>query len=210
MVVVFDLDDTLYNEIDFVKSGFKEVASYLHNNSYYDFMINTFYKEGSGKIFDKLISKYSLKISVQKLIEIYRFHTPAIKIDSVTKDILSFTKNFPTALITDGHYIVQKNKFNVLDIGQYFQFVLFTDFFHTNKKEEKPFLMVMDYFDKEKDFVYIGDNPQKDFLTCKSLGWKTVRYKNPVGIYRDFQSNADFEVLKKEEIINILKNNDQL
>ena len=42
MVIVFDLDDTLYDEINFVKSGFKEIASYLNNECYYDFMINVF------------------------------------------------------------------------------------------------------------------------------------------------------------------------
>lgn len=62
MVVVFDLDDTLYDEIDFVKSGFKEISQYLDNNSYYDFMTNDFYENGSGKVFDNLIEKYDLDI----------------------------------------------------------------------------------------------------------------------------------------------------
>ena len=29
MIIVFDLDDTLYDEIDFVNNGFNEVANYL-------------------------------------------------------------------------------------------------------------------------------------------------------------------------------------
>tara|TARA_B100001093_G_C26764715_1_gene987337 strand:+ start:801 stop:992 length:192 start_codon:yes stop_codon:yes gene_type:complete len=29
LIIVFDLDDTLYNEIDFVNNGFNVVANYL-------------------------------------------------------------------------------------------------------------------------------------------------------------------------------------
>ena len=30
MILIFDLDDTLYKEKEFVKSGFKAVSRYLH------------------------------------------------------------------------------------------------------------------------------------------------------------------------------------
>jgi FMN phosphatase YigB (HAD superfamily) len=56
MVIVFDLDDTLYDEIDFVKSGFREISKYLGDEKYFNFMWEEFLKNGSGKIFDKLIN----------------------------------------------------------------------------------------------------------------------------------------------------------
>ena len=116
MVIVFDLDDTLYDEIDFVKSGFKEVAKYLADEKYNDFMIDLFYKEGSGKIFDRLIKKFNLDVNLQKLIEIYKFHYPNIFLPKESKELLDFSKSFKTALISDGHYIMQKNKFNRLKL----------------------------------------------------------------------------------------------
>ena len=61
MVIVFDLDDTLYDEIDFVKSGFLEVSEYLGDKKYFEFMWGEFVTNGSGKIFDKLIDKFSIK-----------------------------------------------------------------------------------------------------------------------------------------------------
>lgn len=204
MVIVFDLDDTLYDEIDFVKSGFKEVSLYLKHKDYYDFMLNVFKKEGSGKVFNRLIDKYDLNVSIQKLIEIYRFHTPSISLDDITKEVLTFTKKYDTALISDGHYVMQKNKFNALGLKDYIDLPVFTDFYQTCKPEEKAFKIIMEYF-PNNSFVYISDNPKKDFIAPNKLGWKSIRYKNPNGIYKDIQNNAMFEVSSKSEIIDCLK-----
>jgi len=202
MVIVFDLDDTLYDEIDFIKSGFKEVSNYLGNEKYFDFMWDEFLKNGSGKIFNKLIEEFNLSVSLNKLIEIYKFHFPDISLPRESKEILQFAKSYKTALISDGHYIMQKNKYNALNIN--LDYPIFTDFYHTKKPELKPFLMVMDKF-KDKNYIYISDNPKKDFLAPKKLGWITIRFKNPRGIYKDIKNNADFEVNSREEILEKLK-----
>lgn len=207
MVVVYDLDDTLYDEVDFVKSGFLEISEYLKQKSTYEFMYELFLKEGSGKIFNKLIEEYSLKTPLKRLIEIYRFHKPRISLDSTTLELLEFTKKFPTALISDGDYIMQKNKFEVLGLHRFIEYEIFTEFYHTKKPEKRAFLMVMDRFKSDR-YIYISDNPKKDFLAPKSLGWTTIRYKNPRGIYRDIENSADFEFEDKESILNKLKDID--
>ena len=202
MVIVFDLDDTLYDEIDFVKSGFREVSEFLGDKKYFDFMWDEFNKNGSGKIFNKLIEKFNLEISLNKLIEIYRFHFPKITLPNESKEILEFAKNYKTALITDGHYIMQKNKYNALKLK--LDYPIFTDFYHTKKPELKPFLMIMEKFPNE-EYIYISDNPKKDFLAPKKLGWNSIRFKNPNGIYKDLENNADIEVYSRSEILEKLK-----
>jgi len=204
MVIVFDLDDTLYDEIEFVKSGFLEISRYLGDLKYYDFMLGEFYRSGSEKIFNKLIEKFKLNVSLNKLIEIYRFHKPLITLPKDTKKILDFTKNFETALISDGNYITQQNKFFTLNLDKYIKFPIFTDFYHTKKPELKAFKMVMDKFPNEK-YIYVSDNPKKDFIAPKKLNWLTIRFKNPNGIYKDIKSNADVEVYSREEILDKLK-----
>jgi hypothetical protein len=32
-----------------------------------------------------------------------------------------------------------------------------------------------------------------------------IRYKNPIGIYRDFENDTDYEVESREDIIDILR-----
>lgn len=205
MIIVFDLDDTLYDEIDFVKSGFKEISKYLANDSYYNFMLNDFYQNGSGKVFNNLIDRFELDISLQKLIEIYRFHQPKIVLPKESIDLLKFLENYKTALISDGFYLMQKNKYKALELEQYIDYPIFTDFYHTNKPELKPFKMIMKYFKDEKEFIYISDNPKKDFIAPNKLGWKSIRYKNPVGIYKYYKSDATYEVESKTKILEILK-----
>ena len=203
MVIVFDLDDTLYDEIDFVKSGFLEVSEYLGDRRYFEFMWSEFVTNGSGKIFDKLIDKFSIKEDITKLIEIYRFHTPRITLPSSSKKVLKYALNYKSAIITDGHYITQKNKYQALGLDKYIDLPIFTDFYHTKKPELKPFKMVMEKF-ADSEYIYISDNPKKDFIAPKELGWKTLRYKNPNGIYRNIENNADIEVYSREEILKVL------
>jgi putative hydrolase of the HAD superfamily len=194
MVIVFDLDDTLYDEIDFVKSGFLEVSKYLKNEKFFDFMWEEF-KKGNKKVFDTLIKKFNLNIKVEKLIEIYRFHNPNIFLPN--KKLASYAD----AIITDGHYIMQKNKYLALNLDVILP--IFTDFYHTSKPDIKPFKMVEEYF-RAKKYVYIADNPKKDFFAPKELNWLTIRFKNPNGIYNDIENNADIEVTSREEIIKII------
>jgi putative hydrolase of the HAD superfamily len=204
MIIVFDLDDTLYDEIDFVKSGFKEISEYLQNDKYYDFMIDEFYKYGSGKVFNKLLKEFDLDISLQKLIEIYRFHIPSIILPQDSVKLLEFSQGYKTALISDGHYITQKNKFNVLGLDEFINYPIFTDFYHTNKPELKPFEMIMKKYPDES-YIYISDNPKKDFIVPNKFGWNSIRYKNSMGIYKEYKSDATYEVETRLDIINTLK-----
>jgi len=205
MVVVFDLDDTLYDEIDFVQSGFHAIANYLGQSDYYDFLHDIFLKEGSGKVLNALINEFKLDTPLQKLIEIYRFHTPDIKLPQESVEVLRYAQQYKTALISDGHYLTQENKFHALSLKQYIAFAVFTDFYHTKKPEMKPFQMVMDRYHDEKKFVYISDNPKKDFIAPHKLGWETIRYKNPHGIYKDIKNSATFEISNRYEMIDLLK-----
>jgi len=55
MVIVLDLDDTLYDELSFVKSGFKSVATWLFQNflippeESLSFMLQELARKGRGK-----------------------------------------------------------------------------------------------------------------------------------------------------------------
>jgi putative hydrolase of the HAD superfamily len=204
MVIVFDLDDTLYDEIEFVKSGFKEVSNYLGDKKYFKFMQNEFLENGSGKIFNKLIENFNLNIPLKKLIEIYRFHKPKIILPSDSIELLEFSTKYNSALISDGHYITQQNKFLALNLDKYIEYPIFTDFYHTKKPELKAFEMIMQKFPNKK-YIYISDNPKKDFIAPKKLGWISIRFKNENGIYKDIENNADYEVYSRKEILKLLK-----
>ena len=65
-ILVFDLDDTLYNEFDFVVSGFFNVSKIINNkfniktDVSYKYLLNYFKKYGRVKIFDKFLNKHNI------------------------------------------------------------------------------------------------------------------------------------------------------
>ena len=206
MVIVFDLDDTLYNEIDFVKSGFKALSHYLdssHQDELFMFMYDTFISEGSGKIFDKLLQKYNYDISLEKMIDIYRFHCPKIQLRSDALILLEETKLFPTALISDGPWQMQENKFKALGLNKWIDYPVYTDYYGTSKPNTKAYQMVMEHF-VDEIYVYISDNPKKDFQAATELNWKTIRFKNNNGIYKNIPNTAMYEVTCLSECKNII------
>lgn len=81
-LVIFDLDDTLYNEIDFAHSGFMEVAVFLSNKYginkeiLFNDMVDIFNSQGRGKIFDCICENYHFKENIGDLVKIYRYNRP--------------------------------------------------------------------------------------------------------------------------------------
>ena len=64
MIVVFDLDDTLYDEKTFVYSGLTEVSKWIslksnfEQSEIFDYMVNDLLESGRGKIFNNALEKY--------------------------------------------------------------------------------------------------------------------------------------------------------
>ena len=78
MVIIFDLDDTLYNEKTFVFSGFESVANWISSLSsiskeeILQFMKDDLNKNGRGAIFDNVLETYykKNKTTIRKCINI--------------------------------------------------------------------------------------------------------------------------------------------
>lgn len=194
MVIVFDLDDTLYDEIDFVRSGFRAVAQRVHPTRAAEierFMNATFDAEGSGAVFDATIARFDLAWSVGDMVAHYRAHQPDIAMPDTRAAVLACLRSrFTFGLVSDGPHVTQRNKFERLGLGGLIARPVFTSEIGAPKPSKTPFGAVMVHNPTERDFVYVADNPKKDFIGPRGLGWKTIRFRNPRGIYRGVQSNA--------------------
>lgn len=166
--VVFDLDDTLTYEIDFLKSAYKEIASKLDDGEY-DIMINKYFE--NENVFDYISDKYGNE--KQEFISAYRGHFPKIKLVEGARDILDFCKenNYHLGLLTDGRSITQRNKIKSLDIERYFDKIVISEEIGSTKPNERNYSF---FLDTDAEYYYIADNPKKDFLTPNRLGWITV------------------------------------
>ncbi|BDH60829.1 HAD superfamily hydrolase [Lysinibacillus sp. PLM2] len=185
-VIVFDMDDTLYDEFEFVKSGFREVAKYLSVNYHlqeeelFQWMWQRLLKSGRGRIFDDLLKENNLfsKGLAKKCVSIYRLHKPQITLPTQTKGILNKLKQYPCYLITDGNKTVQYNKVTALGLDKLMKKCYLT--YRHGIKNSKPSPYCIQLIQRRekidpKNIVYVGDNPTKDFVGIKPLGFRTIR-----------------------------------
>lgn len=217
--VVFDLDDTLYNEREFVYSGFMAVAKFLSNkykldeNMLYGDMIDILNSKGRGKIFDHLCEKYRLIEDIDELVKIYRCNNPNIILyDDAYTVLENYKGRYKLGLITDGDKNVQWNKIRALGIEKYMDKIIVTDDYGKEywKPSTKSFEMILSYFHVHpQEMIYVGDNPNKDFIPCKKLGINSVRILRIAGDYvstfLDDEHEADCNIKSLLELDNVIK-----
>lgn len=170
---VFDLDDTLYAEIDYLKSAFDEIANYLdylESERLFKEMMEIFYDKGD--VFEYLVGRYSA--TKTELIDIYRSHNPKINLFDGVVDFFEKLSNLDKiAIITDGRSTTQRNKLRALGIVELADYIVISEEVQSEKPSYKNFKLVEDNLKCDK-YYYIGDNPNKDFLTPNKLGWTTI------------------------------------
>lgn len=186
-LVAFDFDDTLYPEYLYVQGGLRAVASYIEHafkidrNLIYEQLLAEKDKNPRSKIFDAVLSKYSFYSSsiIQDLIREYRSQVLSMTLYPGVKKLLdSLKKKYILALITDGLTVVQMRKIKHLKIDAYFNYIYCTQDEGAQKgKPNTKFFhkLLNDASVSPLDTIYIGNDPQKDFLGPKKLGIKTIR-----------------------------------
>jgi putative hydrolase of the HAD superfamily len=208
-VIVFDLDDTLYPEREFVFSGFRAVAEWLNTGrnagSFFEIACELFNNGARGNIFDLALEKGGIARDpelIGRLLKVYREHKPVIALYSDAKQALNdLRSDFKLGLITDGYLTTQQNKVKALGIEDYFSRIVYTDLYGREywKPHAKPYDDILQSFGCiGGDCVYIADNPRKDFITARKLGWKTIRVRRNEGehcrISLERELEADVEV----------------
>lgn len=184
--LLFDLDDTLYYEKEYVLGAFKEVAYYLGNKykrseeKLFDRMQELLEEVGRGKIFNIICDENNFDEDINHLVYIYRSSKPELKLYYDSKEFLEWSRKqgYKLGIITDGASKVQWNKIKGLDVEGLVDKIIVTDDLGREfwKPHEKSYLNMMKHFDINKnECIYIGDNPKKDFIGARKLGIKTVR-----------------------------------
>lgn len=217
-LIIFDLDDTLYPERDFVMSGLREVAKYMEQRFHIDrnaalrLLLEEFYRDRKY-LFDRVLKQLRLyRVDyVQELVEIYRTHKPAITLYPDAAEVLPFlTRRFRLGMITDGYPFTQKQKVKALGIEEYFSKIIYTgEKPGYSKPSSKPFVDMLASFSLlPSEAVYVGDNLEKDFKGPREIGMRSIRVLRE-GIYRNVQAPdgsylPDFEVTSLFELILLI------
>ena len=200
--IVFDLDDTLYKEIDFLKSAYQHIAFLLEEeigDYIYEEMFEL-YEEGKST-FDVIKETYNFEMSIAEMVHEYRFHLPMISLSEGVEEVLDQLKKqeIPIGIITDGRGESQRNKLHALGVLDSFDEVLISEDFGSEKPEEANYK----FYEKNypgKSFTYVGDNFKKDFISPNKLGWNTLALlDNGMNIHKQ-DPNLPKEYLPKNTI----------
>lgn len=195
--VIFDLDDTLYDERQFVRGGLKSVAKYISRmykvceKKTYNMLLGLLRKHGRGRIFDlvlELLGVAYTRKTIARLVSVYRYHHPKLSLYPEVRLILRHLKKsgYHLGLITDGNARVQRRKVKSLGVASFFDCMIFSREYGVNY--EKPNISVYKRCLSRlnvcpEESVYVGDNSYKDFVNAKKLGIYTVRVMK--GQYRN-------------------------
>lgn len=182
--VIFDLDDTLYDERQFVRSGHRAVSNYLaekygvNRESCYRLLSSIFSKQGRSNLFDSALQKLNIynKETVQEMVRVYRNHLPKIFLfKEAQKLLLKLKEKYRLGLITDGALEVQKNKVKTLKIQDFFDVITYA-VEYGGKHSVEPFLATLKKLKvPASQSIYVDDNPLKGFSAARKTGIRTVR-----------------------------------
>ena len=191
-VVVFDLDDTLYLERDFVRSGFAAVGGWLAAHyGVSDFEAHAwdlFLAGRRGDVFDCALPSLSLDPQpalIRRLVAIYRDHLPTIRLEPAAAELLGDLRGrCRLAVLTDGFHGTQRRKSAALGLDGRCRPIVCTDQWGREHWKPSPrgFLHIQQALEASPErCIYIGDNPAKDFRAPKALGWRTLRVRHALG-----------------------------
>lgn len=201
MTIYFDLDDTLFDEREFCRSAYAEVASALQNahGSVFSYIVPQMYalllrRENPFSWLEGELQRLGIwrEEYIGELVELYRSHAPAsLTLPEGSRRVLDALKKRGVRLgiISDGRSVTQRNKIKALGLESYFapEDILISEECGYDKREEGMFRKAMQLHPGET-MVYVGDNTSKDFRQPNLLGWITfcLRHIRPMVHPQDF------------------------
>ena len=222
--IVFDLDDTLYPECEFVMSGFRAVAAWGDRKLGVDAekgfsQLRMFFEQGvRGNTFDLWLKQNGFgaraKDIVPRLVEVYRQHRPRIEpFPEVHRVLAHLRGTCSLGLVSDGYLEVQERKLQVLGLAHFFDAVVFSDRLGPEawKPSARPFEEVLALLGVgPQEAVYVGDNPAKDFLGPRRIGMGTVWVRRAGGEYAGLWPPSDvhapdYVIGSLEDLISLVR-----
>jgi len=199
---VFDVDDTLYLERDYVRSGFEAAGlwagKWLGVDDFGERCWTRFLNGSRTTIFDDVLNESGVRPAhelVSALVGIYRSHQPSISLAADAREALDeIGRMAEIAVITDGPAISQSRKVEALGLCSIAAPIVLTAILGGEycKPHPKAFERVQQ--ERPADvYIYIADNPHKDFQAPKRLSWITVRVRRPQGLHYAVPSTAEVD-----------------
>jgi len=190
--VLFDLDDTLYPEIEFVHSGFRAVAAAMAETfggtpeAVAAALERTLEAEGRGAVFDRALARRNAwsEGRVLRALWIYRTHAPSISLWPSAVRVLERLRRsgIRTGVLTDGMGSVQRRKIEALGLDALVDAVVCSD--ELGPGRGKPhgagYVVLLETLGiGPRDAAYVGNDAAKDFVWPNRSGMLSVELRRP-------------------------------
>lgn len=195
--VILDLDDTLYDEIDYCKSGFAAVADHLAASGAapaaspaFDALWRQFETGNRTRTFNAALDALGIEYddsTIRELIQFYRNHHPKISLPPDSRETIRLLEaKYRLALLTDGFMPAQRLKVEALGIEHCFEMILYTE--ELGREFWKPstlgFQKILQNLNTPpQSATYVADNEAKDFIAPNKLAMTTIQLTRPKQIH---------------------------
>lgn len=220
-VIAFDLDDTLFYEWRFVASAAVFISKYLEerfSRSFQEEKREMVKAVLNGRrhfdVLEKMLEEKGILrlMSMKDIVSLCRNHYPKLKAAPGAHSLLEriVERGDALFLITDGRSVTQRNKITSLGLDKIFrkENIFISEETGYMKSTGYPFAEIMKRYPGADEYIYIGDNFDKDVEAPQRLGWKSIivsdRGYNIHGTPVEVKFEPDFRVKSLKEISQIL------
>jgi len=208
--VLFDLDDTLYEERQFHRTGFTAVGEFLEQRGMGSTreilgLLEYFHDhEDQRQVFQKLAGRLGFPLEwVPELVATFRSHRPRICLALDARTVLPRLRgDYRLGCVTNGWAAVQRRKIEALGVASLMDAIVIADDFGVEfwKPHPRPFLECCARLQvSPRESLFVGDYPERDIRGARRAGLACVRLRRPGGYFAvcesaDAGTKADAEV----------------
>jgi putative hydrolase of the HAD superfamily len=199
--VVFDLDDTLYPESAYVRSGFRAVAEEARrrygvpaDEAYAE--LERLFEDGvRGDTFDRWLRTRGIDADAAGLVAAYRAHTPTIEPFQEAAPLLASLREqgYKLGLLSDGEPPIQYGKLDAIGLREAFDATLVSGELGRDAWKPSPrgLITLVERLGVEPgEAVYVSDNPAKDFKAARDAGMRSIWVRRKGGVYSHLEPQS--------------------
>ena len=217
--VIFDLDDTLYDERLFMRGGFQAVAAELEHRgvgtrTLLAEQLLTWHTAGQReRVLNLLAEEHNFPAEwIPELAQLHREHPPQLEFYA---DFLRFhvlqSHRWRFGCVTDGHAAVQARKLQALSAEKYLHTIIITDQWGREYWKPHPRALIECCRRLEvppERAVFVGDNPARDMRAARAAGLKSIRIRHPGAYFAQIEpergDEPDGEITSLDDLAALL------
>lgn len=181
---VFDLDDTLFPERDYVRSCFHWIAPHLGGEAAFDELWRRFEAGERDPVGVVAASRGLGEGAKAALVTEMRAHAPDVALDAGAAALIKALRDAGRrfSIVTNGRGVTQRAKIVALGLEDAAAIVISEEF--GAAKPDPALFRTVEAKHPARRHLFAGDNPAVDFEGPRSLGWMTAMLARRDGVKR--------------------------